>query len=53
MRSDQGIIQRIWEEVRDAARAREGASFSLKDFHRRALDLGGVGLGTLRTTLLS
>ncbi|AXH35980.1 DUF885 domain-containing protein [Humibacter sp. BT305] len=47
------VGQRIWEEVRDAARAREGASFSLKDFHRRALDLGGVGLDTLRTTLLA
>ncbi|WP_378146475.1 DUF885 domain-containing protein [Cnuibacter sp. UC19_7] len=47
------VGQRIWEEVRDAARAREGDSFSLKDFHRRALDLGGVGLDTLRTTLLS
>lgn len=47
------VGQRIWEEVRDAARAREGDSFSLKDFHRRALDLGGVGLDTLRTTLLA
>lgn len=47
------IGQRIWEELRDASKAREGAAFSIKDFHRRALDLGGVGLDTLRAALLS
>ena len=31
---------------------REGDSFSLKDFHRRALDIGGVGLDTLREAVL-
>ncbi|WP_394552194.1 DUF885 domain-containing protein [Agromyces sp. MMS24-JH15] len=46
------VGQRIWEQVRDEVRAREGASFDIRDFHRRALDLGGVGLDTLRTTLL-
>jgi len=42
------VGQRIWEQVRDDARRREGADFSIKRFHRRALDLGGVGLDTLR-----
>jgi len=46
------VGQRIWEELRDAAAAQAGADFSIKDFHRRALDLGGVGLDTLRTALL-
>lgn len=46
------VGQRIWEQLRDAYAAREGASFSLAGFHRRALDLGGVGLDTLRTSLL-
>ena len=46
------IGQRIWEELRDASKAKAGAAFSIKDFHRRALDLGGVGLDTLRTALL-
>jgi uncharacterized protein (DUF885 family) len=46
------VGQRIWEELRDAFRAREGSAFSAKEFHRRALDLGGVGLDTLRSTLL-
>ncbi|SJN22396.1 Conserved protein, DUF885 [Microbacterium esteraromaticum] len=43
------VGQRIWEEVRDAARAQQGEAFSFKDFHKRALDIGGVGLDTLRT----
>ncbi|MDF2561060.1 MAG: hypothetical protein K0R99_2506 [Microbacterium sp.] len=46
------VGQRIWEQVRDGVRAAEGDSFSFKDFHKRALDIGGVGLDTLRTALL-
>ncbi|MGO4103225.1 DUF885 domain-containing protein [Leifsonia sp. YAF41] len=46
------VGQRIWEQLRDECQAREGAAFSIKDFHKRALDLGGVGLDTLRSTLL-
>lgn len=42
------VGQRIWEQVRDAVRAAEGEAFSFKDFHKRALDIGGVGLDTLR-----
>jgi len=46
------VGQRIWEQVRDAYRAAKGADFSMKEFHKRALDLGGVGLDTLRTALV-
>ena len=46
------VGQRIWEQLRDEVKNREGAAFSIKDFHRRALDLGGVGLDTLRSALL-
>jgi uncharacterized protein (DUF885 family) len=46
------VGQRIWERIRDELAEREGESFSLKAFHRRALDLGGVGLDTLRSALL-
>ncbi|TFC79170.1 DUF885 domain-containing protein [Cryobacterium sp. TMS1-20-1] len=46
------VGQRIWEQLRDAAQQRQGAAFSIKEFHRAALDLGGVGLDTLRSTLL-
>lgn len=46
------VGQRIWEQLRDDAAAREGSAFSIKEFHRRALDLGGVGLDTLRSSLL-
>lgn len=46
------VGQRIWEQVRDAYQAERGADFDIKEFHKRALDMGGVGLDTLRTALL-
>ncbi len=46
------IGQRLWEEIRDEVRAREGAAFDLRAFHRRALDVGSVGLDVLREALL-
>lgn len=46
------VGQRIWEQLRDEVKAREGANFSIKEFHRKALDLGGVGLDTLKAALL-
>lgn len=45
------IGQRIWEEIREAARRAEGDAFSLRRFHSRALSLGGVGLDTLRAAV--
>ena len=46
------VGQRIWEQIRDACKAKEGASFSNKVFHKDSLDLGGVGLDTLKSALL-
>lgn len=46
------VGQRIWEQIRDAYKAKEGAAFSNKLFHKNALDLGGVGLDTLKSALL-
>ncbi|MEZ7755102.1 DUF885 domain-containing protein [Microbacterium paraoxydans] len=46
------VGQRIWEQVRDAVQQAEGDAFGFKGFHKRALDLGGVGLDTLRSALL-
>ncbi|WP_105036720.1 DUF885 domain-containing protein [Cryobacterium aureum] len=46
------VGQRIWEQLRDAAKISQGDAFSIKEFHRTALDLGGVGLDTLRSALL-
>ncbi|WP_067472717.1 DUF885 domain-containing protein [Actinomadura hibisca] len=43
--------EKVWLEAREAARRRDGAAFDLKDFHRRALDLGPMGLDRLRTEL--
>ena len=45
------VGERVWLEGRDAARARHGAAFDLKEFHRAALDLGGMGLDQLRDEL--
>ena len=47
------VGQRIWEQVREDERQRRGADFSMKEFHTRALDIGGVGLDTLRAALAS
>ncbi|WP_308800155.1 DUF885 domain-containing protein [Agromyces silvae] len=46
------VGQRIWEQLREETRRREGASFDVRAFHKRALDLGGVRLDTLRTAVL-
>jgi uncharacterized protein (DUF885 family) len=45
------VGQRIWEQLRDDVAEREGDAFSIKQFHKRALDIGGVGLDTLRAAL--
>ncbi|WP_035771923.1 DUF885 domain-containing protein [Arthrobacter sp. Br18] len=47
------IGQRLWEQIRDEVRAREGDAFDLRVFHTRALNLGSVGLDTLARALLS
>jgi uncharacterized protein (DUF885 family) len=47
------VGQRIWEQIRDAAQQKAGGDFSFKDFHKKALDLGGVGLDTLKGELLA
>jgi uncharacterized protein (DUF885 family) len=46
------VGQRLWLQLRDEVRAREGDAFDLSAFHRRALDLGAVGLDVLRQALL-
>ncbi|WP_432561838.1 DUF885 domain-containing protein [Kineococcus sp. SYSU DK003] len=46
------VGERLWTALRDDVAARDGASFDLKEFHRRALDVGSVGLDVLRSALL-
>lgn len=46
------IGERLWLQLRDQLRESEGEAFDLKAFHRRALDIGGVGLDTLRRAVL-
>ena len=47
------IGERLWLQLREEVKGREGDAFDVKAFHRRALDIGGVGLDTLRETVLS
>ncbi|MEN9792480.1 MAG: hypothetical protein RL330_558, partial [Actinomycetota bacterium] len=43
--------ERVWLDLRDAAKKRDGASFDLKAWHARALDLGNLGLDQLVTEM--
>ncbi|QXJ19815.1 DUF885 domain-containing protein [Actinomadura graeca] len=45
------VGEKVWLEAREAARARAGTAFDLKEFHRRALDLGPMGLDRMRAEL--
>ncbi len=45
------VGQRIWEQLREEWVAANGTD--LKEFHRRALSVGSVGLATLREALLT
>ena len=45
------VGERIWLQAREDAKARKGAGFDLKVFHRQALDLGALGLDPLRKAL--
>jgi uncharacterized protein (DUF885 family) len=44
--------KRLWLQLREEAQRRDGATFDLPAFHRRALDIGSVGLDVLRTAVL-
>jgi uncharacterized protein (DUF885 family) len=46
------IGERLWLDLRDQVRERENGAFDLKTFHRKALDLGGIPLDTLRAAVL-
>jgi uncharacterized protein (DUF885 family) len=46
------IGERLWLRLREEVRSREGDAFDIRAFHRRALDIGGVGLDTLREAVL-
>lgn len=46
------VGQRIWEQIRDEAAAKAGDSWDIKKFHRDALNLGALGLDTLRRAIL-
>ncbi|HEX6077317.1 MAG TPA: DUF885 domain-containing protein [Micromonosporaceae bacterium] len=45
------VGERIWLRAREQARKHAGADFDLREFHRRALDLGSLGLDPLQRAL--
>jgi uncharacterized protein (DUF885 family) len=45
------VGERLWLSLRDEVREREGDRFDLAAFHRRALDVGSVGLDVLAEAL--
>jgi uncharacterized protein (DUF885 family) len=45
------VGQRLWEQIRAELESRPG--FELKAFHTQALNIGSVGLDTLRRALLA
>ncbi|NLJ54518.1 MAG: DUF885 domain-containing protein, partial [Intrasporangiaceae bacterium] len=46
------VGERLWMQLREECAQREGDAFDLKAFHRRALDIGSVGLDVLREAVL-
>jgi uncharacterized protein (DUF885 family) len=47
------VGERVWLAVRERARAQSAASFDLKGFHSRALNLGPMGLAQLEREIAS
>ncbi|MCL0029156.1 DUF885 domain-containing protein [Dehalococcoidia bacterium] len=45
------VGERAWLQARDDAKSRAGASFDLKAFHTRALDLGPMGIAQMQQEL--
>ncbi|MGN9907891.1 DUF885 domain-containing protein [Phytohabitans sp. LJ34] len=45
------VGERIWLQARDDAKARKGADFDLKEFHREALNLGSLGLDPFKAAM--
>ncbi len=45
--------ERVWLNVREQVKKARGRKFSLKDFHRDALELGFVGLDSLEEALVT
>lgn len=46
------IGERLWLQLRSDVAAKQGDAFDLKAFHRRALDIGSLGLDVLRAAVL-
>jgi uncharacterized protein (DUF885 family) len=47
------IGQKAWTDLRDEVHVQQGSTFDLKSFHAKALNLGALGLDTLKEALLT
>jgi uncharacterized protein (DUF885 family) len=47
------VGEKVWLETREAAKSKLGEKFDLKEWHTKALNLGGMGLSQMRRELLS
>ena len=45
------VGERAWLQAREEAKEREGSNFNLKDWHTKALSLGGMGLAQMKREL--
>ena len=46
------VGERLWLNLREEVRAKEGDAFDLASFHRRALDVGSVSMDVVRAAVL-
>ena len=46
------VGERLWLNLREEVRAKEGDAFDLAAFHRRALDIGSVSMDVVRAAVL-
>ena len=42
------VGERVWLESREASKAKQGGAFDLKAWHKKALELGPMGLSQLK-----
>jgi uncharacterized protein (DUF885 family) len=45
------VGERCWLEAREASKTRQGENFSLKEWHKAALNLGPMGLAQMQREL--
>ncbi len=47
------VGEKVWLETRESAKKKAGEKFNLKDWHTKALNLGGMGLSQMKRELIN